>query len=431
MENIHTIDSLRELNAKLLAEIAKLRKENDKIPVLEAENAKLKQIIEENMMRDARVKELEQKNTKLEARLAILEQASLVETQNVDQQNNADTKSMEGVPKVSDMEIDDFIPEEPIPKVSPVNLPQPCQRYPKSLEEKENDSFMDSENKKMVSNEMRERNREKKIQAQVSHNASSMSADCNKISDTEAEEEPCGDLEKWSRPKSHDTKTVTNLSRSDHVSSEVSKLEQDDEINEVDTNQVVEQGLMQELSQNQCQNTSILSDVEIDESYIQNMENELPGSAQSLSHLFNKAVKKGQEEILCWYYYSFEFENRVKSLIADYKIKDKTARTKIYKEMKPFLPHITDSNLRKKTQRARKILKLFGEGGVDYVTSKTVTNLSRSDHISPKIKVSDLAKSLISNPSDSKANVSISPTSALAGMAVLKPVTKEVSPITQ
>ncbi|CAG8846230.1 37627_t:CDS:2, partial [Gigaspora margarita] len=138
--------------------------------------------------------ELEQKNTKLEARLAILEQASLVEdsqTQNgkeaipevrlsidnsvsavdlsnsiVDQQNNTDTKSMEGVPKVSDKEIDNFIPEEPIPKVSSVNLPQPCQRYPKSLEENEIDSFLDSENKKMVSNLMRERNREKKLRTQ-------------------------------------------------------------------------------------------------------------------------------------------------------------------------------------------------------------------------------------------------------------------------
>ena len=38
-------------------------------------------------------------------------------------------------------------------------------------------------------------------------------------------------------------------------------------------------------------------------------------------------------------------------------IKDKTARTKLYKEIKPFLPHITDSNLCKKTQRARKFLK--------------------------------------------------------------------------
>ncbi|CAG8590858.1 3253_t:CDS:2 [Ambispora gerdemannii] len=58
------IDSLKELNSKLVAEIAELRKEN----------AKLKQIIEENTMRGARVEELEQKNTRLEARLAILEQ---------------------------------------------------------------------------------------------------------------------------------------------------------------------------------------------------------------------------------------------------------------------------------------------------------------------------------------------------------------------
>ncbi|CAB4402368.1 unnamed protein product [Rhizophagus irregularis] len=76
MENILSIDSLGKLNAKLLAEISELRKENDKIPELEkkfaeVENAKLKQIIEENAMRDARVKELEQKNTELEARLAI------------------------------------------------------------------------------------------------------------------------------------------------------------------------------------------------------------------------------------------------------------------------------------------------------------------------------------------------------------------------
>ncbi|CAG8521179.1 2055_t:CDS:2 [Acaulospora colombiana] len=67
----------------------------------------------------------------------------------VDQQNNVDTKTMEGVPKVSDKEIDDFIPEESMPKMTPVTLSQPHQRYPKSLEEKEIDSFLNSENKKM------------------------------------------------------------------------------------------------------------------------------------------------------------------------------------------------------------------------------------------------------------------------------------------
>ncbi|CAJ0878494.1 10151_t:CDS:1, partial [Entrophospora sp. SA101] len=71
----------------------------------------------------------------------------------------------------------------------------------------------------------------------------------------------------------------------------------------------------------------------------------VPGSVQSLSDLFYKAIKLGQKQILCWYYYSLEFENKVKSLTADGNIKDKTARSKIYKEMKPFLPNITDVNL--------------------------------------------------------------------------------------
>ena len=90
MSNTQSIDSLRELNVKLLAEITELRKkfaeiesENAEIPELrrkvadvEAENAKLRQIIEENAKCDVRVKELlEQKNTELEARLAIVEQS--------------------------------------------------------------------------------------------------------------------------------------------------------------------------------------------------------------------------------------------------------------------------------------------------------------------------------------------------------------------
>src|SRR3954454_5421058 len=81
---MQSIDSLRELNAKLLAEIAELRKENTEIPELrekllrfvevEAENARLKQIIEENARRDAENAELKSRVGELEPRLAILEQ---------------------------------------------------------------------------------------------------------------------------------------------------------------------------------------------------------------------------------------------------------------------------------------------------------------------------------------------------------------------
>jgi regulator of replication initiation timing len=54
---MQSTDSLRELNAKLLAEIAELRKKFVEIESenseLKNENAKLRQIIEENARRDA------------------------------------------------------------------------------------------------------------------------------------------------------------------------------------------------------------------------------------------------------------------------------------------------------------------------------------------------------------------------------------------
>ena len=88
---MQSTDSLRELNTKLLAEIAKLRKKNDKIPVLEkkfadveAENARLKQIIEENARRDAEnaelkaiIEKLKSENIEFRDRLIKVEQNQL------------------------------------------------------------------------------------------------------------------------------------------------------------------------------------------------------------------------------------------------------------------------------------------------------------------------------------------------------------------
>ena len=62
---MQSIDSLRELNAKLLAEITELGKENAELrekilrfAEIDAENARLRQIIEENARRDAENAEL-------------------------------------------------------------------------------------------------------------------------------------------------------------------------------------------------------------------------------------------------------------------------------------------------------------------------------------------------------------------------------------
>ena len=96
---MQSIDSLRELNAKLLAEITELRKkfaevkvENDdlkdknteipelrrKFAEIEAERAELlKQGVEENKRRDAENTELKSRIGELEARLAIVEQGSV------------------------------------------------------------------------------------------------------------------------------------------------------------------------------------------------------------------------------------------------------------------------------------------------------------------------------------------------------------------
>src|ERR1044071_7214279 len=86
---MQSTDSSRELNAKLLVEIAELRKENAEIPELrekllkfaevEGENVRLKQIIEENARRDAENAELKSRVGELKARLALLEQGSAVD----------------------------------------------------------------------------------------------------------------------------------------------------------------------------------------------------------------------------------------------------------------------------------------------------------------------------------------------------------------
>ncbi|PKB92989.1 hypothetical protein RhiirA5_442697, partial [Rhizophagus irregularis] len=139
-----------ELNSKLLAEIAELRKENAEIPELrekllrfakvEAENARLKQVIEENARRDAENAELKSRVGELEARLALLEQSSAMDGMALPFGQTHD---------VPDSVIDQLINE--------------IGRAPSDLDGNEEmvDS-LDDVYKKCISNEIRERRREKK-----------------------------------------------------------------------------------------------------------------------------------------------------------------------------------------------------------------------------------------------------------------------------
>ncbi|POG57726.1 hypothetical protein GLOIN_2v1886361, partial [Rhizophagus irregularis DAOM 181602=DAOM 197198] len=163
--NMQSTDSLRELNAKLLTEIAELMKENDEIPELkekllrfaevEAENAKLKQIIEENARRDSENAELKSRVGELEARLALLEQSSAVDGMALSFgwiQNGEEAMPVVMVPTVD-------VPDSVIDKLN-----NEVERAPSDLDgnDEKMDNFLDEAYKKSISNEIRERRLEKK-----------------------------------------------------------------------------------------------------------------------------------------------------------------------------------------------------------------------------------------------------------------------------
>ncbi|CAG8605953.1 4652_t:CDS:1 [Diversispora eburnea] len=254
-----TIDSLRELNIKLVSDIAELRKENAEIPELrkkfakvEAENVKLRQAIEENTKRDAKVEELEQKNIELETRLAILEQEKSISTKDIlhSPVNSNDTPK-QIVPQCDEPEIRDYTTDISISditdnilnsndtheqivsyneesnisshevtasgnsntqqKLETSTFPIPAETI--LLEEKEENEFLDSKYKEQVSKEIMERIREKKLWDQellstletntpdISHEQSLIQEKCQEISVTKNHEKSSDEISDMSSDK--------------------------------------------------------------------------------------------------------------------------------------------------------------------------------------------------------------------------------------
>jgi hypothetical protein len=153
MSNAQSIDSLREVNARLLVEISDLRK---KFAEVETENAKLKQIIEKNARRDARVEELEQKNTELEAKLAIVD----------DQLHKEAISKRFAEQTVSDVDLSSSVTD------------QRNNNNVKTSEEKKMDAFLVKVNKKSISDKIRESKRKKKVQDKIiAKDSSSITSD--------------------------------------------------------------------------------------------------------------------------------------------------------------------------------------------------------------------------------------------------------------
>nr|CAG8622833.1 7425_t:CDS:2 [Entrophospora candida] len=329
------VNIAEEQISKLVAENNILRQENTEI---KSENVKLKQALEEH---ESRFKKLEQndkntttENAELKARVAKLEQRQL---QN-DEKNDFIAKSDGDIREIKQhlvCETGCFAPNITSTKTENSN------------------------------------NTHDTPASDITDKA--LGSDACQETKTKSSEDKLRDQELLSTPKN----TIPNIYQiSESKSSIISSSNQEQsaissEI-KIPYNQKVEQGLMHELSEfiDEKSLSNSISDKRITENMLD--ENDLVlGSASYLAHLFDKAKKTGQKEILCWYYYCEEFEKKVRDISSKNEINDQMARTQIYNEMEPYLPGIKREYLRKKTQKARNIYTLFKEIGIDKIKQIT------------------------------------------------------------
>ncbi|RHZ86728.1 hypothetical protein Glove_46g14 [Diversispora epigaea] len=246
-----------------------------------------------------------------------------------------------------------------------------------SPEDKEIIEFLESQDKERVSDMIRKRNREKKLQARDSSldnnspDQSNLSCDIKTIPLEEDDqihvvtsslrETESSFLE--TEKEKYQEISVTNpddrqkekYQESEPTNHNIYVTEELDEI-EPTKRQYIEQGLIKELLSSNPIVPPVSSEIIEDQIF--------QITTQSLIRLFHYAIRFRHEEILAWYYYSDDFENKVIEICRELGVTDKTARTQLYNKMLNHLPGITSENLRMKTLRAKKIQMLFGKDGV-------------------------------------------------------------------
>ncbi|RHZ49854.1 hypothetical protein Glove_510g16 [Diversispora epigaea] len=419
-----TIDLLRELNSDLVHQIAELRKkfvevEAENIEV-KAENAKLRQNMEEYEIRFAKLEQNDKEKTNLIAKLdddikgikqdqivaislgaeskhKLANSCLISDSSSESQITSPFTEAHSGKETSIHCETNDSITS--ITPITPKQIVSQRVDVPashilteaKSLEDKEMDDFLDSTYKEKVSKEIIQSIKEKKlwdqnlslepsyddqnlessIISQPISNSSELSSDNNSLerSTLSCDIKTVTNGNDQNLELACDIKTVdigANQPPADN-NTELYSSDSSDEVSGLDRNQITEQTLKWDFTKP----IIITKSIEIDDKL--SLEKIIEGSTQRLAYWFEKAIKSGIKEILYWYNYSFETENKVKNMMADGKIKEKTARSMIYKEMLKYLPNVTSGNLQIRTNRAKKFLKLFGEKGVGIDKIKLVT----------------------------------------------------------
>ncbi|PKY31845.1 hypothetical protein RhiirB3_490197 [Rhizophagus irregularis] len=324
---MQSINSLRELNAKLLAEITEPRKENTELKDKNAEIPDLKRkfadIESEKVELKARIAELlrqaveeskrrDVENAELKARIEELKKNKTVTTKL--ESENAEFRDRITKVEQNQSLIDNFSNNTSSNFNSDADQVPMVMHYEKPLvdtslsKDRETDAFLDEVHKKKVSNEIRQRNREKKLSQSFSTTSESLHREAD-LSMTNTKHDLLEQVVKESAPK-----------ESFLVHMEPQKIKEKQvnlsEIKEakISYNQKVEQDLICELLEFiRCHDSTPLSN-SISSKHISDVPvnaDLTPGSVPHLVHLFVKAEKTGQKEKLRWYYYSEEYEKRL------------------------------------------------------------------------------------------------------------------------
>ncbi|CAJ0878863.1 15782_t:CDS:2 [Entrophospora sp. SA101] len=296
------LNLLKQENARLMARVKELEQTAKEKEALEVRIAELEHAVEENTQLKVKVTKLEYDFEEFKKRTQTFTNTQEAKIQIPDSSLDYSEPQATFLPigdhsnkeTLSHCETNESVTSEQIENTSdnassaPVEWVEPrVSDLTKSLKDKEIDDFLDLNKKERVSNMIREGNREKKLQDQEAIQKISSSSEIQSVIST----------------KINPTTEIAELARL-----------------KIPYNQKVEQGLIHELSAfiNEKSNSNSISDKRITENILDGDdlalgESEIRSFASStlrLAHLFEKAKKTGQKEILRWYYYSEEFEKK-------------------------------------------------------------------------------------------------------------------------
>jgi len=213
------------------------------------------------------------------------------------------------------------------------------------MEERETDAFLGEVYKKSVSNDIRQRNREKKL---LRESAIQDSSSVTK-----------------------DKKSCFSASGQSHKKREAENIVQD--VFDFTATSAPEENHMTEISMTARHEKS---DTDNPPNILQN----LACLIQEAWDAKDEAIRANQKEILCWCSYIIEFDKKTKEFMIDYKVGEKKAKSMIYDNLTKLLPPGTKRNtIVKQTQRARNIYKLFEKIGIDkirYITTYSANSIA-------------------------------------------------------